>query len=91
LETTVDTDVEGSFGGQSGVDDCIERIAESINYAHSRVEKVVTGFTEICLFLNEIRDSRMTVARGVGGREEIPEIFLQFLRAQMCLLLRWDF
>jgi len=33
----------GSFGADSGVDECIERVAESINYAHSRVEKVITG------------------------------------------------
>ena len=37
------TDVAGYFGSESGVDECIERIAESINYAHSQVEKVVTG------------------------------------------------
>jgi len=35
----------GSFGSESGVDECIERIAESINYAHGRVERVVTGIT----------------------------------------------
>jgi len=41
---------EGCFSGPSGADDCIERIAESINYAHSRVDKVITGSTDICLF-----------------------------------------
>lgn len=53
LEKIMNTGVEGSFSGQTGADDCIERIAESINYAHSRVEKVVTGFTEMCLFSDD--------------------------------------
>ena len=46
--------VAGSFSSQSSVDECIERIAESINYAHSRVEKVVTGYWSVprtCLVL----------------------------------------
>jgi len=43
----------GSFGTEGGVDECIERIAESINYAHSRVEKVVTGIRNMLeLFLS---------------------------------------
>jgi len=78
LDRTVDTNVEGSFGGQSGVDDCIERIAESINYAHSRVEKVVTGFTEICLFLNEICDSGMTPAWEVQEERKFQKFSCSF-------------
>jgi len=42
------TDVAGSYSGQSGVDECIERIAESINLAHGRVDKVVTGKPAKC-------------------------------------------
>jgi len=40
----------GSFGAESGVDECIEHVAESINYAHSRVEKVVTGISNMLVF-----------------------------------------
>jgi len=51
VDITVHTGVVGSFSGQNGVDDCIEKIAESINYAHSRVEKVVIGFFfDICFY-----------------------------------------
>jgi len=45
--------IAGSFGAESGVDECIERIAESINYAHSRVEKVVTGIGNTYDFLDD--------------------------------------
>ena len=60
----------GSFSGQNGVDDCIEKIAESINYAHNRVEKVVIvlenmpgqagtvggSFLELRRIINRIKD-----------------------------------
>jgi len=54
VDITVDTGVVGSFSGQNGVDDCIEKIAESINYAHSRVEKVVIGFFSIFAFIMHV-------------------------------------
>jgi len=68
LKRIVVTCVTGSFSNHNGVDECIERVAESINYAHSRVDKIVTGFCNVF---------RVLIAVKLFALLSFPRLFLK--------------